>query len=322
MDKLKALQAFVQIVERGSLTAAAEAMDVSQPSMVRVLAALERDLGVRLLQRTTRRQTLTDEGREYYEQGRRILGALDAAEAQLKSRRHEPAGRLRITSSVPFGRRFVAPLAAQFAAQHPALRVELALLDRVVDLVEEGFDVAVRVMRLADSSLVALPVGHTRRIVVASPVLVKRMGAPRALADLARLPCVSFTGISGAGEWTFEERGRPRRVPVNAVLQTNQIDAAVHAAASGLGFAQFFDYHVADELARGALVPLLRAHDSAPIPAQIVYPHARLLSANVRAFVDFALPRLRQALGTKSALKNVASGARLRRAAQPYKRVR
>lgn len=296
MDKLKSLRAFVRIVERGSLTAAAEAMRVSQPSIGRVLAALEADLGVRLLQRTTRRQTLTDEGREFYEQCRGILGALDAAEARLKSRRHEPAGLLRITSSVPFGRRFVAPLAIRFAARHPQVRVDLVLLDRVVDLLEEGFDLAVRVMRLADSSLIAIPVGETRRIVVGSPALLRRAGAPASPQDLARAPCVSFSGVAAGGEWTFEAPGRPLRVAVNSVMQTNQVDAAVQAAVAGLGWAQFFDYHVADELARGRLVPVLKKHTSAPIPAQIVYPHARLLSANVRAFVDFALPQLRAAL--------------------------
>jgi DNA-binding transcriptional LysR family regulator len=308
MDKLRSLRAFVQIVERGSLTAAAETLHVSQPSMVRVLAALESDLGVRLVQRTTRRQTLTDEGREFYQQCRGILGALDAAEAQLKSRRLEPAGLLRITSSVPFGRRFVAPVASDFAARHPALRVDLVLLDRVVDLLEEGFDIAVRVMRLADSSLVAIPVGETRRIVVGSPGLLRRAGAPKSLQDLAQAPCVSFTGLAAGAEWTFETRDRPQRVPVNIVLQTNQVDAAVQAAVAGLGWAQFFDYHVADELARGTLVPVLREHDSAPIPAQIVYPHGRLLSANVRAFVDFALPQLRAALQKRPGRAVVSKG--------------
>ena len=315
MDKFKSLRAFVQIVERGSLTAAAEALRVSQPSMVRVLAALETDLGVRLLQRTTRRQKLTDEGREFYEQCRGILGALDAAEARLKSRRHEPAGLLRITSSVPFGRRYVAPIAVRFAARHPALRVELVLLDRVVDLLEEGFDLAVRIMRLADSSLIAIPVGETRRIVVGSPALARRSGAPASPSQLAAAPCVSFTGVAAGSEWSFEARGRAYRVPVDSVLRTNQIDAAVQAAVAGLGWAQFFDYHVADELAKGTLVEVLREHAGPPIPAQIVYPHARLLSANVRAFIDFALPQLRAVLQPKPARGAARAGRQPPRAA-------
>jgi DNA-binding transcriptional LysR family regulator len=317
MDKLKSLKAFVQIIERGSLTAAARTMNVSQPSMVRVLAGLETDLGVRLIQRTTRRQQLTDEGREFYEQCRGILGALDAAEARLKSRRHEPAGLLRITSSVPFGRRFVTPLVTRFAARHPGLRIDLVLLDRVVDLLEEGFDLAVRVMRLPDSSLIAIPVGETRRIVVGSPELLRRAGAPRSPQDLARAPCVTFTGLASGAEWPFEAKGRSHPVPVNSVMQTNQIDAAVQASVAGLGWTQFFDYHVADELARGTLVPVLQEYAGAPIPAQIVYPHARLLSANVRAFVDFALPQLRAALQAQPRRRMGQAVHRGQRCAEP-----
>lgn len=293
MDKLKAMQAFVKIVDAGSITAAADALDVSQPSMVRALAALERDLGVRLLNRTTRRIALTDEGREFCEQCRAIIGALETAEARLKSRRVEPSGRLRITSSVTFGRRFLAPLVAAFLAEHPSVKIELMLLDRVVDLLEEGIDVAVRLMRLPDSSLVAILVGETRRVVVGSPALGERVGTPVSIEDLATMPCVSFTGVSPSSEWAFERNDATERVQVNTVLTTNQIDAAIQAAVAGVGWTRFLDYHVHDELAAGRLQRVLRGHESAPIPAQIVYPHARLLSANVRAFVDFAAPRLR-----------------------------
>lgn len=296
MDKLQAMQAFVKIVDGGSLTAAAEALEVSQPSMVRTLAALERDLGVRLLNRTTRRMALTDEGREYYERCRVILSAVEEAQASLSARRTAPSGKLRITASVPFGRLFVAPLVIDFLAAQPQLRVELMLLDRVIDLVEEGIDLAVRIAPLPDSSMVAVPIGQTRRIIVGSPALLARQGAPRTPAELAAAPCVSFSGLVSGSEWEIRDTRKTVRVAVNSVLVTNQIDAAVQACVQGLGWGQFFDYHVHQELRAGRLVRVLSDHAAAPTPAHIVYPQARLLSPNVRAFVDFAAPLLRQRL--------------------------
>jgi DNA-binding transcriptional LysR family regulator len=300
MDTLRAMQAFVKIVDAGSLTAAAEALGVSQPSMVRTLAALERELGVRLLNRTTRRMALTDEGREYCERCRVILSAVEQAQASLTARRAVPSGKLRITASVPFGRRFVVPVVTEFLAAHPQVRIELPLLDRVIDLVEEGIDVAIRIAPLPDSSIVAVPIGQTRRIIVASPALLARAGTPMAPADLSHGPCVSFTGLVSAGEWEIRGGRKTVRVPVSSVLVTNQIDAAVQACVQGLGWGQFFDYHVHDELRAGRLVQLLSDYEAAPTPAHIVYPQARLLSPNVRAFVDFAAPALRERLAAVS----------------------
>jgi DNA-binding transcriptional LysR family regulator len=289
------MQAFVKIVDSGSLTAAAAALDVSQPSMVRTLAALERELGVRLLNRTTRRMALTDEGREYCARCRVILAAVEEAQASLSARRATPGGTLRITASVPFGRLFVVPVVTDFLAAHPQVRIELLLLDRVIDLVEEGIDLAIRVAPLPDSSMVAVPLGQTRRIIVASPALLSRRGAPRKPADLTAGPCISFTGLVSAGEWEIRDARKTLRVPVSSALATNQIDAAVQACVQGLGWGQFFDYHVQDELRTGRLVPVLEEYQAEPTPAHIVYPQARLLSPNVRAFVDFAAPRLRLA---------------------------
>ena len=292
MDKLRAMAAFVRIVDAGSLTAAADTLDVSQPSMVRMLAALEEAVGVRLLHRTTRRMALTDEGREYYERCKLVLAAVDEAEASLTARRTEPRGRLRITSSVTFGRALLAPLVIDFMAAHPQLRVELVLLDRVIDLVEEGVDVAVRLAHLPDSSLVAVPVGQTRRVVLGSRALLRRH--PLAgTASLQAAPCVSFLGLVSPQEWPLAIDGRLERVPVNTVLATNQIDAAIVACRRGLGYGQFFDYQVQDALRSGTLKPVLEPHWPAPTPIHVVYPQARLLSGNVRSFVDFAVPRLR-----------------------------
>ncbi|MCE2969402.1 MAG: LysR family transcriptional regulator [Burkholderiales bacterium] len=296
MDKFKRMQTFVRIVEGGSLTAAANALEVSQPSVVRLLAALEADLGVRLINRTTRRMALTDEGREYYERCRAILGAVDEAEAQLKSRRAEPRGRLRLTAPVLFGRLFIAPVVNEFLARHAAVQVELLLLDRVVDLLEEGIDAAVRLARLADSSLVAVPLGAVRRVTVGSPALIRRRGRPARAEDLAGAPVVSFTGPGPADEWSFERAGRALRVKVAPVFVSNQIDAALAAGEAGLGWGRFLSYQVAAALRDGRLKRVLDDEDATPLPVQIVYPHARLLSANLRALVDFAVPRLRKQL--------------------------
>ena len=294
MDKFKRMQAFVRIVEGGSLTAAAASLDVSQPSIVRLLAALEADLGVRLLNRTTRRMALTDEGREFYERCRAILGAVEETEASLRSRRAEPKGRLRITAPVLFGRMIVAPVVTEFLIKHPAVKVDLLLLDRVVDLLEEGMDAAVRLARLQDSSLVAVPFGQIRRVIVGSPALIRRLGKPASVHDLAGAPCVHVPAFSSADEWTFDRPGRPLRVKVSTVLSTNHADAALAACVAGLGWGQFLSYQVHDALRAGSVKAVLTGENSGPIPAQIVYPSARLLSANLRAFLDFAVPRLRK----------------------------
>lgn len=294
MDKLYAIEAFIKIVDTGSLTAAADALDVSQPSMVRTLAALERELGVRLLHRTTRRMSLTDEGRDYVERARQIVAAVEEAQQSLSARRTSPRGRLRIASSVSFGRTFVAPVVAAFLVEHPDVHVELLLLDRVVDLVEEGMDLAVRVAKLPDSSMVAHAVGEVRRVVVASPAFLKSAGVPRKPADLRGARCVCFSGVTSPAQWDFHVARKLERIAVKSALVTNQVDAAVTGCVQGGGFGRFFDYHVLREIKVGALVRVLEKFEGDAIPASIIYPSARHQSPNVRSFVDFAQPLLRE----------------------------
>ena len=296
MDKLYAIEAFIKIVDAGSITAAAEALDVSQPAMVRTLAALERDLGVRLLNRTTRRMSLTDEGRDYYERGRHIVSAVEDAQQSLNARRAVPRGHLRIASSVPFGRMFVAPVVAEFLAEHPEVNIELLLLDRIVDLVEEGMDVAVRIARLPDSSMVAHAIGETHRVIVASPALIKSSSAPKTPEDLRGKRCVTFTGVASPSHWNFRAGRKRVPVPINSALVTNQIDAGVQACVQGVGYGQFFDYHVLTEIKAGRLVRVLEKFEDEPISASIVYPSARYRSPNVRSFAEFAQPRMQQRL--------------------------
>lgn len=296
MDKLRAMAAFVQIVEKGSLTAAADALGTSPPSTVRTLAALERSLGARLLNRTTRRIALTDEGRAYYDRARRILGDVADAEAAVSMKQGRPRGRLAIGSSVLFGRLHLAPLVSEFVARHPEVKVELLMLDRVVNLVEEGLDASVRIGALADSSLVAIGIGRTRRVVCASLAFLKRHGTVRTPADLARHPCIRFTGLA-SGDWEFRAGGKPVKVRVEGPVATNQIDAAIDACAQGLGYGMFFCYQVSAHVRAGRLRYVLEAHEPEPVPVSLVYPQARLVSARLRAFIDWVVPRMRERLG-------------------------
>ena len=291
------MQVFVRIVEDGSLTAAADSLGMSAPAVVRSLAALEREVGVRLLNRTTRRSSLTDEGREYYERCRRVLIEVEDADASLSARRTEPRGRLRLTAPVTFGRMHVAPVVAAFTAKHPGVEVELLLLDRVVDLVEEGIDAAVRIGALADSSLVALRLGETRRVVCAAPAYLKRAGLPKDPGELIGHRTIQFSGLSAGDDWVFA--GRPlRRVSVKPFLRSNQIDVVLNACSQGTGLAQFLCYQVDSLVRAGSLRRILGKFEPAAAPIHLVYPNARLLSSNVRAFVDFAKEPLQRAYPT------------------------
>lgn len=286
MDKLRAMQVFVQIVEAGSLTGAAAVLGMSGPAVVRSLAALERAIGVRLLQRTTRRSSLSDEGREYYERCKRVLAAVDEADTSMSARRSAPHGRLRITAPATYGRMHVAPIVNAFIAKYPALEVDLLLLDRVVDLIEEGLDAAVRIGELPDSTLVARALGETRRVVCAAPAYLRRAGIPKTPAELQAHRCIVFSGLAAANEWSFG--AKRQRVAVRPVLRTNQVDAALDACIRGLGCGQFLSYQVEAALREGRLKRLLKECEPPPLPIHIVYPHARP-SSNVRAFIDLAL---------------------------------
>jgi len=293
VDKLQALQTFVSIVDRGGLTRAAESLGTSLPSVVRILAGLEREVGVRLLNRTTRRMHLTDEGSLYLEQCRAILAAVRDADASLAARRLAPAGRLAVTAPVLFGRRHVVPIVTGFLARHAAVEAELSLLDRAVGLVDEGLDVGVRIGKLADSSLVAVAVGEVRRVVCASPAYLRKHGVPETPEALRGHACIRFAGVTPASEWRFRKGRRTEAVAVKARLLTNQVDAALRACEDGLGIGMFLSYQVAPSVAGRKLRYLLTDFEREPVPVQVIYPTARLRSSTVRAFVDFAVPRLR-----------------------------
>lgn len=293
MDKLVAMKTFVRIVEDGSLTAAAESLDTSLPTVVRSLAALERHLGVSLLKRTTRRIHLTDEGVQYLERCRDILAATQEAEDILVARRTEPVGKLSVTASVAFGRRYIAPIVNDFLHRYPKVSADMLFVDRVVNLVEEGMDVAVRIAHLKDSSLVAIPVGQVRRVVCASEDYLREHGVPKLPADLRDHACVRHVGLNPRSEWRFRSGNRQVAVPTTSVVTCNEIDSALGACVDGLGVGMFLSYMVAPYRKDGRLKYILENFETEPMPVQVVYPQARLLSSKVRVFVDECVDKLR-----------------------------
>ena len=292
MDRLRAMASFVRIVDRGSLTAAAAELGVSLPSMVRTLAALERSLGVTLLNRTTRRLHLTDEGKQYLENCRAVLGQVQEGEAALQSRRAAPRGRLSVTASVLFGRRYVAPLVAEFLQRHPEVSAELLFIDRVVNLLEEGLDAAVRIGHLGDSSLAAIPLGKVRRVVCASPAYLRSQGVPRRPEDLSTHRCVRFSGLAPHATWTF--RAPARKIAIHSAMTCNQADATIDACIAGLGLGSFLSYMVAADVRAGRLRYVLEDFEAEPLPVSFLYPSSRILSPTVRAFADLCANKLRQ----------------------------
>lgn len=293
MDKLAAMRAFVEIVDRGSLTAAAKALNRAPPTLVRTLATLEEALGARLLARTTRTMSLTEEGRAYLDRCRRILADVEEAERAVHAGDTEPRGEIRVTAPVLFGQWHVAPAVIRFVQRFERVRVELLLLDRVVHLVEEGLDLGVRIGQLEDSSMIAVPVGRVRRVVVASPTVLANVGTPSHPEELASHPCVMFRGATARDSFSFREAGRDRSVRVPSPFGCNQATAAVEACVAGLGFGQFLSYQVEPQLRAGNLRLVLEEFEVPALPVSLVYPDARLMSSRLRAFVDWMKEQLR-----------------------------
>jgi DNA-binding transcriptional LysR family regulator len=292
MDKFQSMQIFVEIAERGSLTAAAEASGRSLPTVVRILASLEEALQTRLFNRTTRRIALTDEGRLYLEQCRKILADVREAERALGQHQAEPGGTIRLTAPVRFGEMHVAPAVASFLERYPRTRVELLLLDRVVDLLEEGVDMAVRIAHLADSSLIARSAGSIRQVICASPALLQRTGKLQHPGQLTDMPCVNFSGLANTSEWEFDVDGTSVPVPITSRLECNQVGASIAACVEGTGFGRFLSYQVMPLVREGKLALVLRDFEPEPMPLTLVYPHTRLLSARVRAMVDWLIEHI------------------------------
>jgi DNA-binding transcriptional LysR family regulator len=292
IDKLQAIKGFVRIVESGSLTAAAADLNVSLPSMVRRLAALEHDLGVTLLNRTTRRIHLTHDGEQYLEHCRMILTHVQEAEGALRSRRAVPHGRLGLTASVAFGQRHMASIVNEFVRRHPNVNVEFLLVNRIVNLIEEGFDVAIRIAHLDDTSLVSIPLTKVRRVVCASPDYLRQHGIPRHPQDLQAHRGVRFTGLAPRAHWPFRINFRDVSVPIPDVVVCNDADVAIESCAKGLGLGSFLSYMVAPLIKSARLKYVLADFEIEPVPVRFVYPRSRIMSATVRAFAELCVNKL------------------------------
>lgn len=283
MSKLKELEAFVQVASKGSLTAAAAGEGVTPAIIGRRLDALEDRLGVRLLVRTTRKLTLTQEGEAFLEDCQRILTDLANAEAQLTLGSARASGHLRVTAPAGFGRKHVAPLLLEFLRAHPEVSASLDLSDRSVDLVNEGIDCAVRLGGLVDSSLVAVRLGEMRRVVVGSPAYFQRQGVPRTLADLAAHRCLALTTQPG---WNFQDAGRQVLFKPPGRFACND-GAVLHEwALAGMGLAWRSLWEVGEDLRWGRLVSVLDDYATPPVGIHAVFPQRRHLPLRVRLFID------------------------------------
>ena len=293
MDRLDDLSLYLAIVDAGSLAAAARRTGRSAPAVTRRLNELESRLGVRLIERNTRRIALTDAGRRLAEHARTLLTDFESAMRDTAGEASAPRGRLRMSAPLLFGRRHVTPVVMAYLAAYPDVSVDLLLEDRPVDLIEESIDVALRIAHLADSSLVARRVGEVRRVVVASPAYLARKGVPEEPGDLADHDVVLFLNQANTADWRFADPARGERtVRVDARFQVNRAEAAIAATCDGHGVLSVLSYQVANDLARGRLVRLLRRFERPAIPVQLVMPSARLMPPRLRAFLDFAVPRL------------------------------
>lgn len=288
MDRLDELSALVAILETGSLAAAGRALRRSAPAMTRLLATLEERVGARLIERTSRRLHPSAAARRLAEQARRLLADYDEAVRETDASRVR--GELRVTAPLAFGRRHVTPIVTSFLDTYPEVRVELILDDGALDLIDEGIDVAVRIGRLGDSSLVARRVGEVRRLLVASPAYLAARGMPRTPSQLARHDVVS--GAARPLQWRFRRAGREQLVRLTPRLIVNEVDAMLSAVRAGRGIGRPLSYQVADDLASHSLVRLLPEYEPLPLPVHLVTPSAQRLPPRTRAFLDHAVHAL------------------------------
>src|SRR5688500_7517236 len=286
MDRLTAIRAFPAVVEQRGFAPAARKLGQSASVTTRLVAGLERHLKVRLLNRTTRSVSLTDAGTRFLAYAQQILQHLDEAERMAESEHAVPGGKLTVTAPLVFGSMPVTQLIGRYLRAYSQVQAELLLSDRVVNLVEDGLDVAVRIGVLADSGDVVRKVGTTRRVLVASPEYCARRGTPQSPAELVRYDTIAFTGMSHARSWRFNDDRGPFEVDVAPRYVTNSADAAISHAVHHGGLVLALSYQVVDEVRSGALRVLLREFEPESLPIQLVYPSSRFLATKVRAFVD------------------------------------
>jgi DNA-binding transcriptional LysR family regulator len=291
MDRLTSMEVFVRVVDRGSFTTAAEETGTSTTSVTNHIQALERRLGTRLLNRTTRRLSLTEIGKSFYDQCTDILGRIDAAETGAREMYSAPRGRLKISAPVALGANLLLPALADYLKTYPQVKIQLMLNDRLVDLTEEGFDAAFRFGKLADTSLVARPLRSLGRVVCASPDYLAAHGTPESPDELTSHNCLAFHYIQPETEWHFD-KPKPHTVSVSGQLAINNVQALLTAVLSGIGIAMLPDFLAASHFATGQLVPLFSEQDFSRAPLQLIYPPDRQMTPKLRSFIDFMIDRL------------------------------
>jgi len=290
MDRLDEIRAFAAVADARSFTQGARKLDVSGAQVSKLVARLENRLGARLLNRTTRDVSLTDTGQAYLERARDLLESFDALETSVRDQ-SGPSGNLKVSAPVSFGKNQLTPALLDFASGCTAVSLDVAFSDRIVNLVEEGFDVAVRIGQLSDSSLVARRLAAVRMVTCASPEYLARAGIPAALEDLANHEAILDTNVRDATVWRFGPQSDIHEVRVRGRLRFNGAEACVAAAVAGFGITRSPAFAAAEELRAGRLVPILCNFEPELIHVYAVYPHARHLAAKVRAFVDFLAQR-------------------------------
>ncbi len=298
MDRLEAMSILTRVVDTGSFSAAARDMRMPLATVSRKIGDLESHLGTRLLVRTTRRLALTDAGADYLVAARRIIEAVNEAESKAAGEFETPRGDLVLTAPILFGRLHVLPIVAEFLAGYPEIDVRLLLSDRNLQLVDEHIDLAVRIGALPDSSMVATRIGQMRTVVCASPALLKKYGTPKTPADLVKMPCISFTMPTRLAVWSFRKGGTKRTndISIRPRLTVSTADAAVWAATQGVGAVRVLHYHCIDAMHDGTLRIVLERDEPEPLPVHLLHAARGELPSKMRAFLDFAAPRLRARL--------------------------
>jgi DNA-binding transcriptional LysR family regulator len=293
MDRLASMSILVTAVEEGSLSAAARRLRTPLATVSRKVSELEAHLKTRLLHRSSRQLALTDAGRAYVEACRRILEDVGEAERAASGEYGAPKGELIITAPIVFGRLHVLPIVTDFLKAFADIDIRLVLADRVLNLVEDHVDLAVRIGTLPDSSLVATRVGSIRQVVCGSPAYFADRGIPQSPAELRSHDCITFEGLMSTHAWTFSTGKSPMDVAIRSRLTLNTAEAAIDAAMAGVGIARVLSYQCANAVAAGALTVVLKSFEPAPWPVSLVYAGQRFLPLKLRAFLDFATPRLK-----------------------------
>ena len=294
MDRLQAMTTFVAVVDCGGFASAARKLDLSPPVVTRAVAELEERLGLRLLTRTTRVVRVTEAGARYAEDCRRILAEIEEAETAATGAHAEPRGTLVLTAPVLFGHMYVTPVLVRYLQLHPEVDAQCLFLDRMVNVVEEGIDVAVRIAVLPDSSLQAIRVGHVRPVVAASPAYLEAHGVPTRPEDLATHTIISPGSITQPQQdWRFKDGGHVLMQRVSRRMRTTSNDSAISAALAGLGITRLLSYQLAPHIAAGTLVPLLQEFESEPVPIHVLHHEGRRVTRKVRSFVDMTVEALR-----------------------------